>query len=549
MDNSFVFSLLFIVQKNMNQFIKNNSFNQYYFYLLILLLIFIAGCSPDEEDLPSEPTVFPITFNGPRYSDNYTPIAGWENRSSWNLANIHDPTVVKDGEYWYMYQTDASYGNAHDGHGHFHARRSKDLVNWEYLGGTMDNAPTWVKDSMNANRVRMGLTPIQNPNYGYWAPCVQKVGNVYRMYYSLVVHELIDGTDPCASWGERPYIGMMETTDLASNQWVDKGMVVCSVPDGLEDRFRSSCGDWSSYYKFNGIDPSVIVTPEGENWLIYGSWMTGIAAVELDPNTGKPFQLNGIDDYGIRIAGRGNLSSNRWQGLEGAEIIYNEETGYYYLFLAYDELSKAYNTRVARATNIEGPYYGINGQNVTNGADCYPMITHPYRFDGHSGWVGFSHCAIFFEPDSSKWFYASQARLPEGVPGINVSNAIMMGHIREVEWTSDGWPVIAPERYAGVPPKTLTEADIVGTWEHIRMQYQYQTMQNSISVYFGADGTLSGDMTGTWSLDASTNTLYVNGDECKILSAWDWEAFTRKETITYTGLTSDGRAIWGKKTF
>lgn len=38
-----------------------------------------------------------------------------------------------DDGYYYMYQTDASYGNAHSGNGHFHARRSKDLVNWEYL--------------------------------------------------------------------------------------------------------------------------------------------------------------------------------------------------------------------------------------------------------------------------------------------------------------------------------------------------------------------------------------------------------------------------------
>jgi hypothetical protein len=31
--------------------------------------------------------------------------------------------------------------------------------------------------------------------------------------------------------------------------------------------------------------------------------------------------------------------------------------------------------------------------------------------------------------------YASQTRLPEGVPGINVSNAVMMGHVRAIQWT------------------------------------------------------------------------------------------------------------------
>jgi arabinan endo-1,5-alpha-L-arabinosidase len=524
--------------------------------IIALLVMFFVGCAKDDEvvnphnnnDDPVDP-VDPIgsTFDGPTYADDYTPIASWDNRDQWNLANIHDPSVVKQGNYFYMYQTDASYGNAHDGHGHFHARRSLDLVNWEYMGSTMDAAPTWVKDSMNANRLAMGLPEIANPAYGYWAPCVREVNGVYRMYYSLVVHELITGTDDCASWGERPYIGLMECTDLASNNWVDKGMVVTAIPDGVEDYYRDSCSDWSSYYKFNGIDPSMIITPEGEHWLIYGSWMTGIAAVQLDPTTGKPFQLDTIDDYGTRIAGRGSISTNRWQALEGAEIIYNPDTGYYYLFLAYDELSVAYNTRVARSTSILGPYIGIDGLNVSQGAQCWPMLTHPYKFNNHTGWVGISHCSIFQDPATQKWYYASQARLPENVPGINVSNAVMMGHVREIEWTSDGWPVVAPERYAAVPETEITEEDIVGSWQQITMNYQYKVQQTATIVTFNSDGSLSGGVTGTWSLDANSKTLYVNGNECKLFDAWDWEATTRDVTISYSGLTVDGKPIWGKK--
>ena len=71
-------------------------------------------------------------YRGPSYPDYYVDIAGWGNRSQWNLANVHDPSVVKAADgYYYMYQTDASYGNAHVEGGHFHGRRSIDLVNWE----------------------------------------------------------------------------------------------------------------------------------------------------------------------------------------------------------------------------------------------------------------------------------------------------------------------------------------------------------------------------------------------------------------------------------
>jgi arabinan endo-1,5-alpha-L-arabinosidase len=528
---------------------------------LIMILCLFTGfiaCSDDESDVqtnteepdPTDPTdpVDPTdSFAGPSYADNYTNIAGWANRSQWNLANVHDPTVVKQGDYFYMYQTNASYGNAHEGNGHFHARRSTDLVNWEYMGATMNQAPDWIREKLNEKRAAEGRPPILNPNYGYWAPAVVQVGNVYRMYYSIVILDLIEGNDNCASWNEESYIGLMESTDLASNQWEDKGMVISQISDGIEDLYRDSCNDWSAYYKFNAIDPSVIVTPEGENWMIYGSWHTGIAAVELDPSTGKPFQLNTEEDYGVRVAGRGNINANRWQGLEAPEVVYNPDTGYYYLFLAYDELSVAYNTRVARSTNILGPYEGIDGQNVSNGAEAWPMLTHPYQFNSHTGWVGISHCAIFQDPDNGKWYYSSQGRLPENVPGINASNAVMMGHVREVEWTSDGWPVVAPQRYAGVPDLEITEEDIVGIWEQITMEYQYQVMQTSENVVFNANGTLGGSMGGTWSFDESTRTLTINGNECKLLNAWDWEASPRRRTITYSGLTETGRPIWAKK--
>ncbi|MCU7549797.1 arabinan endo-1,5-alpha-L-arabinosidase [Chitinophagaceae bacterium LB-8] len=520
-----------------------------------LMLVIFAGCSKKDEETTSTPTVDPpiippvSTFAGPTYADNYTSISAWASRSQWNLANVHDPTVEKCSEYYYMYQTDASYGNVHEGQGHYPYRRSKDLVNWEFMGMAFSTVPAWVKDSLNNKRARMSpaLPPIENPSYGFWAPHIKKVGNKYRLYYSVVVTNPIVGTDPNTSWTERAFIGLAESDDLATNQWVDKGMVVCSEPDGVRSYTRNGANDWSGYFKFNAIDPTFIVTPEGEHWLIYGSWHSGIAALKLNPATGKPDKLETIDDYGVRIAGRGNVNTNRWQALEGPEIIYNQVTGYYYLFLAYDELSIAYNTRVARSRNITGPYVGIDGASVTTGAECWPMLTHPYAFSGHTGWVGISHCSIFQNPDTKEWFYASQGRLPENVPGINVSNAVMMGHVRQIHWTEDGWPVIAPERYAGVPKTTIKEEYIPGTWEQITMQYQYKVIQQPITMLLTIDKKVSGGVTGTWSLDTTKGILTINNIKYNLSNAWNWESVPRKVTVTYSGLTLTGRPIWAKK--
>lgn len=528
-------------------------------YFLILSIsitaLLLAACGDDFEPTgikTGDPD--PVTdFKAPTYADDYSAIAAWSNRSSWNLANVHDPSVVYDGEYYYMYGTDASYGNAHDGHGHFPYRRSKDLVNWEFRGMAMAQTPAWVKDTLNNIRDRAGLTPIDAPLFGHWAPVVRKAGDKYRMYYSIIVDNYIETGKPNiaanfdGSWTEHAFIGLMETSSLKDNVWTDRGMVVSSSTDRGNDWSRASLNDWSAYFKWNAIDPTYIITPEGEHWLIYGSWHSGIVALEVDPGTGKPDKLETLEDYGVRIARRQNSDANRWQAQEGPEIIYNEKTGYYYMFLAYDELSVAYNTRVCRSTSIIGPWLGIDGKNISQGGECWPMLTHPYKFNLHSGWVGMSHCAVFQNEKNGEWFYASQGRLPANTGGNTFSNAIMMGHIRHIRWTDDGWPVVMPERYAGVPDEAIVKKDLEGAWENISMNYQYKEQQTATTLTLGADGKATGALTGDWSYDESKKILTIG--DLKLCVEWelDWEAVTRTPTLVYSGLTATGRPVWGKK--
>ena len=495
-------------------------------------------------------------YVAPAYVDNYTGMASWSQRNNWNLSNIHDPTVVfaEDG-YFYMYQTDASYGNAHAGRGHFHARRSKDLVNWEYLGGTMPSLPSWVIPKLNEIRAAMGLAPTTstaNSNFGYWAPCVRKVQNgLYRMYYSIVCPGYIDGNN---SWGERAFIGMMENTDPANNDgWVDKGYVVTNASDrGLN--FYVSPTNWANcYFKWNAIDPSYIITPEGAHWLIYGSWHSGLVAMELNPSTGMPKQELGTSwatgsapaEYGRLITTR--TPGNRWQGSEGPEIVYNPETDYYYLFVAYDALTVPYNTRVARSKNITGPYLGINGVNVTTGGEMLPVVTHPYKFANSDGWVGISHCAIF-DDGKGNWYYASQGRFPENVPGINVSNAIMMGHIRSIRWTKDGWPLVMPQRYGAVPQVPVKESELIGNWQHIDLSYSYGRQKESSIMTLSEDHKITAGawQNGTWSYDEQNQILTVNGIDLYLQREVDWEATPRTHSIVYAGYTNQ-RTYWGKK--
>lgn len=520
-----------------------------------------------QPDVESATTVTPMTraslssYQAPTYADDYSSIADWANRGSWNLANVHDPTVMKaDDGYYYMYQTDASYGNSMDGNGHFFCRRSRDLVNWQWVGSTMRRQPDWVATQVNAYRAAEGLAPIKHFRYGFWAPCARKVSSgLYRMYYCIVVDNYIgnglynDAANFDNTWTERAFIGVMETSDPASNVWTDKGMVLASSTDKGFNWYRSSLSDWNAYFKYNAIDPSFIICPNGEHYLVYGSWHSGIVAIKLDPSTGKPYSLGNpwgdISSYGTQIYSR-NLSS-RWQASEAPEIIYHD--GYYYLFLAYDELSVAYNTRVVRSTSITGPYYGKDGRNVTaKGGEAYPILTHPYRFNNHSGWVGISHCAVFDDGAGNYW-YASQGRLPANTNGNAYSNAIMMGHVRSIRWTQDGWPVVMPERYGNVPQLTILESELKGTWQNITMTYQYgqQCTAESMTLGDGHKITAGFHSGGTWSYDKTNAILYIDGIPMYLQREVDWEASPRKWTIVYSGLsnynsTSNMKSYWGK---
>ena len=531
-----------------------------------LTALSFAGCSEDDNieyvNPGSKVKTDVVITDGQNLDDDYTNIADWSNRFKWNLANVHDPSVVlADDGYYYMYQTDASYGNAHVGEGqargHFYCRRSKDLVNWEFMGPTMHGVPTWMKVKLNEIRKAMGLgtstTDFRNQNqFGYWAPCVRRISkDLYRMYYVVTLPGTINGA---GTWSERCFIGLMETKNPADiDSWVDKGFVVTNYSD-LELNYKVSATDYAHcYFKYNAIDPSLIINEKGEHWLIYGSWHSGFADMQLDPSTGKPLHALGNPwgkeneaSYGKFIYTR--QLGNRWQASEAPEVVYHD--GYYYLFIAYDELSVAYNTRVVRSKNIDGPYYDITGKDVTNhGGDAYPILTHPYKFGNHHGWVGISHCAVFND-GKGNWYYASQQRFPENYKGNANSNALMLGGVRSIIWTSDGWPLVLPERYAGITQKAITETELLGDWQHINLAYHYKKQDASVVMTLGNDHKVkSGWKAGkAWTFDASKNVLTIDNEQFYLRRELDWEANPRKETIVYVGLSKDGKTTyWGKK--
>jgi arabinan endo-1,5-alpha-L-arabinosidase len=478
-----------------------------------LSLVLLSSCSK-----PNDPATTPVTpkvtpppapFDINQLNDTYPQWAPFDLHTAWGPYNTHDPSILNNGDYFYCYSTDAAYGIAVPPG--IQIRRSKDLVEWEFVGWVFSGLP-----AAGANFIKQNKG---TPNNGLWAPYIMKVGTEYRLYYSLSSPQL------------RLSVIGLATASLPNGPWVEKGLVVTSLNDNS--------------LQTNAIDPTVVVAPTGEHWMYYGSAWDGIYILALDPSTGLA-KTSG--DIGKRIAQRGFTAGKINGNIEGAEIIYNPTQKKYYLFIAYDWLETKYNVRVGRADSPQGPFLDFNGHDINLEEDHGPMIIAPYQFEGHGGWQGTSHCSVF--QNNGQFYIAHQGR-----PGVNLF--FMVLHVRKLFWTKDGWPIASPERYAATEQTVITQTELTGAWERIELGYTvvpgYSVEQTSpnfqvaIDFNMAADGSINGDASKTWSYrppwilfhsNSTTDSAYVERER-------DWE--NKKASLIFTGLNSAGTAVWGKK--
>jgi arabinan endo-1,5-alpha-L-arabinosidase len=488
-------------------------------YLLAItgLATVMISCSKKDTPTPTktDTTTTPVTpaaFDINSITDTYADISAFTYYPKWTVYNVHDPSIKKFGDYYYCYSTDVGFGI--DVRSGLQIRRSKDLVQWEYVGWVFSSLP----GQGSAYITGKGGTPFNS----LWAPYVMKVGSEYRLYYSL-----------SSAVARLSVIGMATATS-PEGPWTEKGVVVTSANDAS--------------IQTNAIDPTVVTTTAGEQYMYYGSAWDGIYILKLDASTGLAASPG---DKGKRIANRGFTGGKYNGNIEGAEVIYNPNLKKYFLFISYDWLQTKYNVRVGRGDSPTGPFYDYNGQDINTNVDHGPMILAPYQFNGHGGWQGTGHCAVF-DDGSGQYFMAHQGR-----PGVN--SYFMDLHVRKISWTPDGWPVVSPERYANVAQTAIANADVVGTYEKITLGYHivpgYGTEQTNpdfqVATTFKLDaaGTIDGSATDTWTYASPYITLkYAAGAtyKLKVERERDWENKV-SSTLIFTGLDNIGTAVWGKK--
>jgi arabinan endo-1,5-alpha-L-arabinosidase len=173
---------------------------------------------------------------------------------------------------------------------------------------------------------------VPNHEPHQWAPDISYYNGRYWLYYSV------------SSFGSNTSaIGLASTDRISSGQWRDDGLVIIST-----------AGD-----QFNAIDPDLVIDNNGNPWLSFGSFWTGIKLTRLDKNTMKPTGSL----YSIA------LKADNGGAVEAPSITY--KNGYYYLFVSFDKccqgVNSTYKIAYGRSTKITGPYYDKSGKKMTEG--------------------------------------------------------------------------------------------------------------------------------------------------------------------------------------
>lgn len=346
---------------------------------------------------------------------------------SGDLGHVHDPTIVRAGDAWYVMSTGAGLP----------IRRSTDLSNWDYVGEVFPmGLPSWVFEHVS------GLDPFARDA---WAPDITYANGRWYLYWSVGEFGTQDAV-----------IGLMTNTTLnpadPNYHWVDEGLVLAS--DGNDATMA--------------IDPAAVTAPDGSRWLAYGSFWDGVFIRRLD-GSGK--FASGSSAHNIA-----KRSPSRPNGVEAASLVYRD--GWWWLFVSVGTCCKGvssnYSIVAGRSQSITGPFLDATGRDLRDNGGT--SVTGSY-----GNMAGPGHGTVI--DSGGQWLMAHHYydRSNGGVPTLA---------IRPVHWTLDGWPIVASHGFAPTAPAgadAVWGTWQVSGFPEERSDRRF----SSLSIELRADGTVS----------------------------------------------------------
>lgn len=345
---------------------------------------------------------------------------------------------------------------------------------------------------------------------------------------------------------------------LNLNELIEKGSEGGGI-DEISDNWFTTEGGWNNNYAPNAIDPNLFFDAEGEKlYMSYGSWSGGLFLLELDRTTGTAI-YPGIDStdevsgnfvdryFGVHLAG-GNHQSG-----EAPYIVYDEETGYYYLYETYGGLTAegGYNMRLFRSKNPTGPYVDAKGQNAADNDennDLYGIkLIGNYSFYNQIGKRAAGHNSALIDEDGSRYLFYHQRFDME--PQLEAHEV----RVHQQFLNEDLWPVTAVYEYQGEMPEHYENAELAGSYEFINHGIKTDgNMLDTQLINLYEDGTMDGAIKGTWTkTDSGKDYDFVTFETTDGTTYKGYFFRQHKENteeapvMTFSAIGNDNTSIWG----
>ena len=293
-----------------------------------------------------------------------------------NGVRAHDPALAKEGNHYYMFCTGPGIS----------IRSSTDRQKWSMPYKVFEKPVEW------------SATAIPGSKDTYWAPDISYFDHKWHLYYSV------------STFGKnRSAIGLATNVTLDPHRpdykWVDEGSVVESH---LTDNY-------------NAIDPNIVLDKQGEPWLAFGSFWSGLKIVPLNRNGGKPISGGSAP---TAIASR-----ERPGAIEAPFIVHHGR--YFYLFASFDfccrGIKSTYNIRVGRSVSVAGPYLDKGGHSMLEGGGTV-LLASAGRWHGPGG------NSVLHDGGKDYLVYHAYDGEDNGIPKLR---------IEPLHWDKDGWPEVA----------------------------------------------------------------------------------------------------------
>ncbi len=457
-----------------------------------LLALCVAGCNKDGGKWHNEDIWLKAGLSAP--TEAYTLPT---DPDGYGAASVHDPSVFqdpKDGTYY-------AFGT------HFTVASSTDLIHWKQEIAEGSDADKKLYGGKTHKEVLTKMLDWTNGGTGTtWAPDVEYIDGKYYMYISST----------SAFGSSRSAISVVESNNVLG-PYRNERLVVTSEGDGSS----------------NAIDPELFYDKEGKLWMVYGSAFGGLFIKELE-TSGDRVGLPKDEDTTAK-------GDKIWQGgrnCEGPFIFYNAETDYYYLMTSYDSLESDYNMRVARSKSPNEGFRDITDTPVVSTMGKGNKLAGNYQFTGGPTDTALGHNSVI-KTEDGKYIVVMHVR--NGVKGAHHVEA------RQLFFNKEGWPVLSPNKYAGETMGKITQEQAANTYDvvvHTSLGAD-ASYAKSQACTFNKDGTVTGALTGTWSVEDDFYVTLTLGEKTyKGVVVPQWCHYKDKPIFSIMATADDGMAVW-----